>query len=84
MEAGEEGEAVEEGDDDPDVGAEEREEDAEPEVLGLLAVAEEGVEEGGGEQTELVAHQLQEGGGQVWSGAVVGLRGGWHVQVGQH
>lgn len=73
-----EGEAVEESDDDPDVGAEEGEEDAglvtaEPELLGLLAVAEEGVEEGGGEQAQLVAQQLQEGGGHVRPVALVGL-----------
>ena len=81
MEAGVEGEAVEESDDDPDVGAEEGEEDAglvtaEPELLGLLAVAEEGVEEGGGEQAQLVAQQLQEGGGHVRPVALVGLRVG--------
>ena len=81
MEAGEEGEAVEEAGDDPHVGAEEREEDtglvtAEPELLGLLAVAEEGVEEGGGEQPQLVAEQLEESGGQVCPGALVGLEEG--------
>jgi hypothetical protein len=77
--AGEEGgEAVEHGDEQPDVGAEQGQEDprlvqAEPQPVGLLAVTEEGVEEAGGEQGEGVGGQLEQGGGMVRPVPVVGL-----------
>ena len=64
------GGAVEDGDQDSDVGGKQGEEDAslvqlEPEVPGGGLVAEEGVEQGGVEEGKLVAEELQEGAAPV-------------------